>query len=319
MNLSERTSDALIGLFVAGAIVVLSTAVYFTQGWNRRSWYLYATSPTVEGLSKDTKVYLQGLEIGRVSSLSPRSGGSGPVSFLVQLQLDQRFANDSFIRIPKGTIARIADAGFVGGKAIALEAPATGATGMLAEGDTITGVPKPSPLGQIADVADSLARQVSLVLRDTRTLLGTVNSTVADVHTQVNAASPHLQSTLAEVDAGLRHLEPTLRHAASLANTADSGFGPLTDSITRTMGAARTLLMRLDTLTSTSARMAGENRADIRATVAQMKIVGFQLENFLDQVSRRPLRMLTGVHPANTDSLRAANAAVDSTTQRPSQ
>ena len=318
MNLSERTSDALIGVFVAGALVVLLTAVYFTQGWNRRSWHVYATSPSAEGLNQDTKVFLQGLEIGRVKSVSPRFGGTGPVTFLVQLELNQRFANDSFVRIPKGTIARIADAGFVGGKAISLEAPATAAAQMLAEGDTITGLPKPSPLGQIAEVADSLARQVSLVLTDTRHLLSTVDNTVQDVRGQVNTAAPHLQSTLAEVDAGLRHLEPTLRHAASLASTADSGFGPLQDSITRTMGSARLLLMRLDTLTSSTNRMAGENRADIRATVAQMKVVGFQLENFLDQVSRRPLRMITGVHPANTDSLRAAEAKVD-TTARPSQ
>ena len=69
----------------------------------------------------------------------------------------------------------------------------------------------------------------------------------------------------------------------------------------------RQLLLRLDTLTSTSSQMATENRGDIRATVAQMKFVGIQLEHFLDQVSRRPLRMLTGVQPVNMDSLRAAS------------
>jgi hypothetical protein len=61
--------------------------------------------------------------------------------------------------------------------------------------------------------------------------------------------------------------------------------------------------------------MAGENRADIRATVAQMKLVGLQLEYFLDQVSRRPLRMITGVRPLPTDSVRAAEPA-DTMAQR---
>lgn len=306
MNLSERTSDALIGVFVAGALVVLLTAIYFTQGWNRRSWVVYVTSASAEGLNKDTKVFLQGLEIGRVSSVSPQFGGAGPVSFLITLKLDQRFANDSLIRIPRGTTARIEDAGIVSGKKISLDAPASGATSMLAQGDTLAGLPKPSPLGQIADVADSLARQVSLMLADTRRLLGTVNGTVADVRSQVNTAGPHLQSTLAQVDAGLKHLEPTLRHASQLAATADSGFGPMQDSLARTLAAARQLLLRLDTLTSTSSQMATENRGDIRATVAQMKFVGIQLEHFLDQVSRRPLRMITGVRPVDMDSLRAA-------------
>jgi len=309
MNLSERTSDALIGVFVAGALVVLLVAIYFTQGWNRRTWTLYATSTSAEGLSRDTKVFLQGLEIGRVASISPQVGGRGPVTFLVQLELDQRFANDSLVRIPRGTIARIADLNIVGGKAISLETPTSGSGDNLEEGDTLTGAPRPSPLGQIAEVADSLARQVSLVLADTRRLLANVDGTVRSVRGQVDRAGPGIQSSIAAVDAGLRHLEPTMRHAAAIAATADSGFGPLQDSLTRTLGAARQLLLRLDTLTNTTQQMASENRADIRATVAQMKIVGFQLEYFMDQMSRRPMRMLTGMKPMDADSVRARMAA----------
>lgn len=313
MNLSERSSDTLIGVFVAGALLVLVTALYFTTGWNRRTWPVYITAASAEGLNSDTKVYLQGLEIGRVNSVSPRIGGTGPLTFLVQLTLNQRFANDSLVRIPKGTRALIAEASFVGGASISLETPAVGGGAMVQPFDTLDGIPRPSPLGQIAQVADSLARQVSLVLTDTRRLLGNVDGTVRDVRSQVGLAAPHLQSSLKSVDAGLRHLEPTLRHAEALSATIDSGAGPLQDSLSHTLAAARQLLMRLDTLTSNTNKMAGENRADIRATVAQMKVVGFQLENFLDQVSRRPLRMLTGVHPANTDSLR--NAGTDSTTR----
>ena len=67
--------------------------------------------------------------------------------------------------------------------------------------------------------------------------------------------------------------------------------------------------LRLDTLTSTTSQMATENRADIRATVAQMKMVGFQLEYFMDQMSRRPMRMLTGMKPMDADSVRARMAA----------
>ena len=58
MNLSERASDALIGAFVAGALLVLVTAIYFTTGWNRRTWHVYITAASAEGLNSDTKVYL---------------------------------------------------------------------------------------------------------------------------------------------------------------------------------------------------------------------------------------------------------------------
>ena len=135
-----------------------------------------------------------------------------------------------------------------------------------------------------------------------------------DVRGQVGLAGPHLQRSLKAVDAGLRHLEPTLRHAEALAATADSGLGPLQDSLSRTLSAARQLLLRLDTLTSTTHQMASENRTDLRATVAQLKVVGVQLEYFLDQVSRRPLRMITGMRPRNTDSLHLTGT--DSTVRR---
>ncbi|MEP6744361.1 MAG: MlaD family protein, partial [Gemmatimonadota bacterium] len=122
MNLAERTSDALIGVFVAGTLLILLTAIYFTQGWNRRSWQVYITAASAEGLNSDTKVYLQGLEIGRVNSVSPRIGGTGPLTFLVQLTLDQRFANDSQVQIPLGTRALIAEASFVVGSLCSLAA-----------------------------------------------------------------------------------------------------------------------------------------------------------------------------------------------------
>lgn len=309
MNLAERTSDALIGVFVVGALLVLLTAIYFTQGWNRRTWQVYITAASAEGLNSDTKVYLQGLEIGRVASVSPRFGGTGPLTFLVELTLNQRFANDSMVQIPKGTRALIAEASFVGGASISLETPAAGGGILVEAGDTLDGIPRPSPLGQIAQVADSLARQVSLVLADTRHLLADVDGTVLDVRGEVRRAAPPLQSSLAAVDASLKHLEPTMRHAASLAAAADSTFVPLQDSLTRTLAAARQLLLRLDTLTNTTHQVVAENRADIRKTVNQMKVVGVQLEYFMDQLSRRPMRMLTGIKPVNPDSLAAAVAA----------
>ena len=309
MNLAERTSDALIGVFVTGALVVVLTALYFTQGWNRRTWALFVTTTTAEGLNNDTKVFLQGLEIGRVASISPQATGAGQVTFVMELELTQRYANDSLVKIPLGTTARIADLNVIAGKAILLEAPPASRGNFLAENDTLSGIPRPSPLNAIAEMADSLARQVSLVLADTRHLLATIDGTVRDVRSQVNAAGPRVQSSIAAMDEGLKHLEPTMRHAASLAAAADSSFVPLQDSLTRTLAAARQLLLRLDTLTNTTHQIAAENRADIRSTVSQMKVVGLQLEYFMDQLSRRPMRMLTGIKPVDPESLHAAVAA----------
>lgn len=309
MSLGERQADALVGALVLGVLLVLGTTIYFTLGWNQRRFDLFVIAPSAQDINGDTKVFLQGLEVGRVTSISPRlDPNHGPLTFLVRLRIDQRFQDGSPVTLPRGTTAEISTASaFGGGTQIALNPPASSA-GVLAPGDTITSTRRATPLDQIAQVADSLARKVSLILSDTRTLLHDVDATVREVHRTVASASPPLTRSLDQVDSALTELRPLLRHADTLVAGTRHLVGTLEDSLTTTLGTAHALTQHLDSLIQTARTIGVENRADIRATVEHLQAVSAQLEHFVDQVSRRPLRMLSGVHPLPPDSLRAVPA-----------
>ncbi|MGB7211644.1 MAG: MlaD family protein [Gemmatimonadales bacterium] len=303
MSLNERQADTLIGALVVGVVLVLGTAIYFTLGWNQRRWDLYVTAASAQDISADTKVFLQGLEVGRVDAINPRfDPRSGTLTFLVHLRINQKFQDGGAVRLPTGTTADISAASaFGGGTLISLNTPATSAS-TLEPGDTIPSVRHSTPLDQIAQVADSLARQVSLVLADTRRLLGDVDGTVREVHHTLAAAGPGLQHSVFQADSSLIELRPLLRHADSLIRRTDVRFGTLQDSLLQTLASARALTGHLDSLVELARTTGTENRADIRTTIEHLTRASAQLEHFVDQVSRRPLRMISGVHPLPPDS-----------------
>lgn len=305
MSFSERQADTLIGALVVGVALVLGTAIYFTLGWNQRRWDLFVTAASAQDLSTDTKVFLQGLEVGRVEAINPRiSPNGGGLTFLVHLRINLRFQDGGLVRLPGGTTADISAASaFGGGTVISLNTPVTSA-GALAPGDTIPSVRHSTPLDQIAQVADSLARQVSLVLADTRRLLGDVDGTVREVHQTLAATGPGLRHSVAQVDSSLTDLRPLLHHADSLVRRTDERFGTLQDSLVRTLATARDLTEHLDSLVQLTRTVGADNRDDIRTTVENLERTSAALEYFIDQVSRRPLRMISGVHPLPPDTTR---------------
>ena len=69
------------------------------------------------------------------------------------------------------------------------------------------------------------------------------------------------------------------------------------DSISTAVANTNRLLLRLDSLARDAHALATENRGDLRATVTNLSEASRQLNNFVDQMSRRPLRALTGVKP----------------------
>src|ERR1700694_6096297 len=68
------------------------------------------------------------------------------------------------------------------------------------------------------------------------------------------------------------------------------------------------LLLRLDSLAGEARSLTIENRSDLRETVTNLTEAARQLNHFVEQMSRRPLRALTGVTPLARDSVRRDTA-----------
>lgn len=304
---NQRLSDLLVGSLVVGAAVVLLVAVVLTKGWNKRQFDLYMRSSTAQDLNVDTKVFLQYLEVGEVKGVAPQvDSASGRLRFVVHLRIDERYQDGTELRLPLGTEADIVPVNALGGAAIGLRLPERN-IGRLTPGDTINSVRRASGLEAIAQTADSLRQQIELVLTDTRTLIHSLNSTVVLAQTELKQTGPEIRTTLTDVQAALAQLTPTLARADTLMAAAHGQMGTISDSIAATLSQTRLMVGHLDSLAATASTIAGENRDVVRTTAQNLFVISAKLEHFLDQVSRRPLRMITGVSPLPNDSSHTAS------------
>lgn len=293
-----RTADALIGVLVLGAILTTIVAIVVTRGWTERRITLYMLSPTVQDLKQDTPVYLQGLAIGEVASISPQvdSGRMGPPQFVVALRLRERYANGVTIQLPVGTRGQISSSGLIGAASVALTVPKDTYGSALAPGDTIPGDVTQGWAESLKDVIDSMKTKVSDVLRQTDSLLANLDRTTSSARRELESTAPELRATLGSARQVLDRMEPMIA-------SADSRMGTLHDSLTTLLADTRRLINDADTLTNTVTRVAGDLAPDLKKTVTNMYIVSAKLERFVDQVSRRPHRLLTGVRQPPRDSI----------------
>ncbi|HYR31837.1 MAG TPA: MlaD family protein [Gemmatimonadales bacterium] len=306
--METNRQDFLVGLLILAAIGVVIGALIATSGWGERRYDLYMRAASAQGLTVDTKVLVQGLQVGRVTSILPRvDPATRSVSFLARLSLAERFDKGTQLRLPVGTRAEVDQVSQISAEAVIhLVMPdSTHRTAvMLQAGDTINSTRLPSPLDALANVANHLSKEVEDVLHQTRTALATVQRTVGAMDETMRHVTPDVEATLHSVAAS------TNRLTNLLARTDQAGFP---DSLSSTLATTHRLLGRLDSLTASVQDITNANRDNLRETVTNLTQMSRQLNHFVDEMSARPYRLFTGVKklPADTarkpaDSTRAA-------------
>src|SRR5258708_16044495 len=153
---------------------------------------------SAQGLTVDTKVLVQGLQVGRVTSILPRvDPATRSVSFLARLSLAERFDKGTQLRLPVGTRAEVDQVSQISAEAVIhLVMPdSTHRTAvMLQAGDTINSTRLPSPLDALANVANHLSKEVEDVLHQTPTALPTVHRPAGPMHATIRHLPPDSQS-----------------------------------------------------------------------------------------------------------------------------
>ena len=285
----ETRQDFYVGLLIVVAIALVVGALIATSGWGERRYDVYLRVANAEGISPDTKALVQGLEVGRVRSISPTVDSvSGTISFVARLSVAEKFADGSSLRLPRGTRAEVDASTPLAPAHINLLLPDTvGARRLFVEpGDTIRMSRRGSAMEKMAEVADELSQRVQEMVRQATQTLARVQSTIRDV-------APNIESTLASVATAMGRVDSLVErmHRAGLS-----------DSIAAVVAGTNRLLVRLDSLAGEARALTTENRADLRATVVNLTEASRQLNHFVDQMSRRPYRALTGVKPLPRDS-----------------
>lgn len=299
--------DFVVGLFIVGAIAVVIGALLATSGWGERRYDLYLRTATADGLTADSKVLLQGLEVGRVNSVSPRVDSmTRTITFVAKLSLIGRFRGGATLQLPTGTRGQLEPASQISQTVlIRLVLPDSSArTGrLLAVGDTIDSERKPSIVDQVAEVAQHMSKEVESVLNQTNETLRRVDGILVNANGVLKDVRPNIEATLADVSS-------TMNRVSKLVQRLDPG---LADSVSTALALSNRVLLRVDSLAAQASQMTAENRSDVRTAVANLTQLTRQLNHMAEEISRRPYRALTGVKPLPKDSGRTATA--DSTRQ----
>ena len=282
--------DFIVGLVIVGAIAVVVGALLATSGWGERRYDLYLRAASAEGLTADSRVLLQGLEVGRVARVSPRvDSTTRSVSFVAKLSMIERFSGGADLRLPAGTRARLEPASQISSAVlIRLVLPDSTTRGrgarLLAEGDTIDSDRKVPVMDQVAEVAQQLSKEVEEVLHRTHQSLEHVDVILSQANGVLRDIRPSVESTLVDVAA-------TMHHVNTLVQRLNPG---LADSVSLALALSNRVLLRVDSLAARTNEMTTENREDVRTAVANLTQLTRQLNHLAAEVSRRPYRLLTG-------------------------
>lgn len=308
--METNRQDFIVGLVIVCAIAIVVGALIATSGWGEHRYDIYTRVESAEGITADTRVLVKGLEVGRVTRITPRvDPTTGAISFLARLSVAEKFQDGSRLQLPVGTKALIDQlgAGVIGAAAIIrLELPDTmsRARPFLQAGDTINSTRRASPLDALSEVASHLSKQVEDVLQQTHQTLARVQGTLGQVDQTVRGITPDAEATLRNVAATMERLN------GMIARVDKAGFP---DSLSATLATSHQMLQRLDSLAGTAQGLTTENRRDLREAVANLTQLSRQLNHFVDQMSRRPYRLLTGVKPlpAARDTSKTADPPAD--------
>jgi len=290
--LETNRQDFVVGLLLVVAVGLVIGTLLATSGWGQRRYALYLRVANAEGISADTRVLVEGLEIGRVRSIVPRvDPTSRRVSFIARLSLAQEFEDGSKLQLPLGTRASISSVSQISSASeIVLLLPDSthgAAPRMLGAGDTINSDRPSSALDSLKVVVTNLSSDVHEVLIQARRSLVEVQHTLAQSNATIRELAPGLTSAVASVSASMARIDSVTAHIPP----------GIADSLTATLASSDRLLVRLDSLAQDARAAVAENRADLRSTASNLAELSRQLNHFADAVSRRPYKFLTGVQP----------------------
>ena len=291
----ETRQDFYVGVLIVATIALVLGALIATSGWGERRYELYVRVISADGISRGTPVVIEGLDVGQVTSVSPRvDSATRRISFVAKLSVKERFENGSSPQLPLGTRVELVQTSQISpAVAIRLVLPDTirGRRIYLHAGDTLDSRRKGSALEAVAEVADELSQRVQEMVRTATQTLVRVQSTLREV-------TPDVERTLTGVASTMGRLDSMVNRFSQRG---------LADSVSTAVANTNRLLLRLDSLAHEAHSLATENRSDLRLTVANLTEASRQLNNFVDQMSRRPFRALTGVKPLPPrDTTRAA-------------
>jgi len=293
----KKHTDFLVGLFILVTIGVVVGALVLTSGLGEGRYDVYMRSSTAEDLNQDTRVIIQGLEIGIVTQVNPVVDSSTrELNFVAKLTIRDRFPDGSVLRLPVGTRATIARPTPIEAPVILLTMPNLVGNGANIEpGDTLISDRQASILDAFGAFAATMREEIPQALDEIRRVMELTAQSLSQAQDMMSATQPRAEEALESLSRSLAYTEQILA-------TEQERLGPIHDTLGLLLSDTRVVLARYDSLAVTALAMSNENRENVRETIEKLARSADILQNFADRVSRRPLRILTGIEPPPPDT-----------------
>ena len=197
MRISKEVRTAIL---VLSALIILIFGYNYLKGNNllNKDRNFYALYDNVEGLSPGAAVTINGLNVGSVLNIA-MANGRGKLLVHFNIDTDFEFSNKSAVQVY--------GSGFISGKNLQI-IPAFGEGRPAKDGDTLQSSVASGIMEMVNDRLVPLQHTIESVVKDTDSLLTSVNS-ILDVNTQRN-----LQSAIGDFSVMAKELKKT----AGIAN-----------------------------------------------------------------------------------------------------
>jgi len=330
MAVNVQRTDLYVGMFLVATVALVAIALIATSGWGVDRYDVFVRTDNAQDVAVDTKIYMQGLEVGRVAAIAPRPvGTAGRLEFILRLSLVDRFPDGTPLRLPRGTAAEVTSGLLPGNSQLQLTVQSDSG-GTLAPGDTIGMQRGTSPLEAFGALARDLKGTIEHALVSAtgtmdmvRTLADSLRLATGTARRLLIATQPGAERILNSVSANLDRLQVML-------DSTNTRTGLTFQQVDATLAQSQKLVTSIDSLVRLMTAMGGENRPEIAQMMVNFRNISAELGYVLEELSRRPLRFISGVKipdslrfvdhprpPAHPDSAARPAAPAPDTARRP--
>lgn len=215
-----------VGILVTAAIAIFYIGFNYLKGievFNKSAKY-YALYENIDGLTVSNPVVINGLSVGRVSSIRLDQKNNNQI--VVEIQVEEG------LELGDSTVALLINSDFLGSKAIELQIGSL--TNRLVSGDTLIAQIDPSITEFLKDNALPVANSLGATLRAINNILEDFSGNgpkVNDMVDQVQATTHIIRDMAQENRRNVRVLTQNLTELSAELNLISKDIGPLLGKI----------------------------------------------------------------------------------------
>ena len=275
---TAKINYVAVGIFITVAFVGMIVSMALLTGRTGSTDPYHSVYTNVTGVKFGTQVLYEGYPIGQVEEVVPIVQ-DGAMRFRVDYEVQEGW------QIPDDSVARIGASGLLSAITINIDA---GTSPIAHKPDTeITGQEAADLFAVMSDMAGEVT---NIAENDIRPLLRTINetadafaATVRTVGVLVDEDGSRMIRTFSAVADDLsvltKDLNERMPRIAENVDTSTQNFATLSKDLSDTR-------VKLDKLLTTSDEMLGENRAEVRKSIEDLKHVTDSLARHIDAVNQ---------------------------------